>query len=109
MIAYPAAHVEFGKAWRARVMKVPKRQLRRILEQAIRDIRLPAKLHVKICFALLIGPLMFFYNCGQEYAGFVIPPSQMAGIRRHTCDTSPPALPTNWSFRFAQSPSFGDT
>jgi AcrR family transcriptional regulator len=67
MIAYSATHAEFGKAWRARVMEVPKRRLRRILEQAIRDSRLPAALDVKICFALLIGPLMFVHIFGSEY------------------------------------------
>jgi AcrR family transcriptional regulator len=67
MIAYSATHPEFGKAWRARVMEVPKQRLKRILEQAMRDGRLPETLDVNICYALLIGPLMFLHIFGSDY------------------------------------------
>jgi AcrR family transcriptional regulator len=67
MIAYSATHAEFGKAWRARVMEVPKRRVRRILEQAISDARLPQTLDLKICGALLIGPLIFIHIFGPEF------------------------------------------
>ena len=67
MIAYSATHAEFGKAWRARVMEVPRRRLRHILEQAIHNGRLPASLDLKICIALLIGPLIFIHIFGAEY------------------------------------------
>jgi AcrR family transcriptional regulator len=67
MIAYSATHAEFGKAWRARVMEVPKRRVKRILEQAIRDKRLPDTLDLKISSALLIGPLIFIHVFGPEY------------------------------------------
>jgi len=67
MIAYSATHPEFGKAWRARVMEVPKLRLKRILEQAMRDGRLPETLDISICYALLIGPLMFLHIFGSDY------------------------------------------
>jgi AcrR family transcriptional regulator len=66
MIAYSATHTEFGKAWRARVMEVPRRRLRRILQQAMQDGRLPKTLDLNICYALLIGPLMFLHIFGSE-------------------------------------------
>jgi len=67
MIAYSATHMEFGKAWRSRVMEVPKRRVRRILEQAMRDGRLEKTLDVNICYALLIGPMMFLHIFGSEF------------------------------------------
>ena len=66
MIAYSATHLEFGKAWRSRVMEVPKRRIKRILEQAIRDGRLSKALDLNICHALLIGPLMFLHIFGSQ-------------------------------------------
>jgi AcrR family transcriptional regulator len=66
MIAYSATHVEFGKAWRSRVMEVPKRRLKRILEQAMQDGRIEKTLDLNICYALLIGPLMFLHIFGSE-------------------------------------------
>jgi len=61
MIAYSATHQEFGKAWRARVMEVPKRRVKRILEQAMKDGRLAGTPAMNICYALLIGPLIFLH------------------------------------------------
>ena len=66
MIAYSATHQEFGWSWRARVMEQPRSRLKRILEQAMRDGRLPAALDLNICFALLIGPLMFLHIFGSQ-------------------------------------------
>jgi len=66
MVAYSATHAEFGKAWRSRVMETPKRRLRRILQQAKLDGRLAANLDLNICYALLIGPLMFLHIFGAE-------------------------------------------
>jgi len=66
MIAYSATHMEFGKAWRSRVMEVPKRRLKRILEQAMKDGRLKKTLDLNICYALLIGPLMFLHIFGSN-------------------------------------------
>jgi AcrR family transcriptional regulator len=67
MIAYSATHMEFGKAWRSRVMDVPKRRVKRIIEQAIRDGRLEKALDLNICYALLIGPMMFLHIFGPEF------------------------------------------
>jgi AcrR family transcriptional regulator len=66
MIAYSATHMEFGKAWRSRVMELPKQRLKRILEQAARDGRLQKALDLNTCYALLIGPLMFLHIFGAE-------------------------------------------
>jgi AcrR family transcriptional regulator len=66
MVAYSATHAEFGKAWRSRVMEVPKRRLKRILQQAMKDGRLPTTLDLNVCYALLIGPLMFLHIFGAE-------------------------------------------
>jgi hypothetical protein len=67
MIAYSATHMEFGKAWRSRVMELPKRRLKRILEQAMRDGRVNKSLDLNTCYALLIGPLMFLHIFGAEF------------------------------------------
>jgi AcrR family transcriptional regulator len=67
MIAYSATHVEFGKAWRSRVMERPKRRVRRILEQAMRDGRLDKTLDVSVCQALLLGPMMFLHIFGSDF------------------------------------------
>lgn len=67
MIAYSATHQEFGKAWRARVMEAPKRRVKRILEQAMKDGRLAGTPEMNVCYALLIGPLMFLHIFGPEY------------------------------------------
>jgi AcrR family transcriptional regulator len=67
MIAYSATHQEFGKTWRSRVMEVPKRRLKRILQQAMKDGRLTKTLDLNICYALLVGPLMFLHIFGSEY------------------------------------------
>ena len=67
MMAYSATHQEFGKAWRSRVMEVPKRRLKRILQQAMKDGRLTKTLDLNLCYALLIGPLLFSHILGAEY------------------------------------------
>src|SRR5579859_438222 len=67
MIAYSATHLEFGKAWRSRVMERPKRRVRRILEQAMRDGRLEKTLDVNTCHALLLGPMMFLHIFGSDF------------------------------------------
>ncbi len=43
LIAYSALHVEFGAAWRHRVMEPPRQCLRRILRRGIERGQLPAK------------------------------------------------------------------
>jgi hypothetical protein len=48
-------------------MEVPKRRLKRILQQAMKDGRLMKTLDLNICYALLIGPLMFLHIFGAEY------------------------------------------
>jgi AcrR family transcriptional regulator len=66
MIAYSATHQKFGAAWRSRVMEVPKRRLKRILDQATKDGRVSGKLEMNTCYALLLGPLLFIHILGAE-------------------------------------------
>ena len=67
MIAYSATHIEFGKAWRSRVMEVPKRRLKRVLDQAMKDGRVSRKLDMNVCYALLLGPMMFLHIFGSDF------------------------------------------
>jgi len=66
MIAYSAVHQEFGNAWRSRVMEIPKRRVKRIVSQAIEDGRVVGAPELNICYALLIGPLMFLHIFGSQ-------------------------------------------
>jgi hypothetical protein len=59
LIAYSAAHHEFGKAWRHRVMDPPRRSLKRILERGIKRGQLPSNLDLELAMALLLGPMLY--------------------------------------------------
>jgi AcrR family transcriptional regulator len=59
LIAYSAAHHEFGKAWRHRVMEPPRRSLKRILERGIERGQLPPNLDLELAMALLLGPMLY--------------------------------------------------
>ena len=59
MVAYSVTHLEFGNAWRSRVMERPKRRIQKILTEAMADGRLPQGLDMDVCFALLLGPMMY--------------------------------------------------
>lgn len=59
LMAYAAAHREFGDQWRTRVVERPRKQLRRILERGIRDGALSPDTDVEVGVALLIGPMMY--------------------------------------------------
>ena len=65
MVAYSATHRAFGDAWRSRVMERPRQRLRRILTDAMQDGRLPAGLDIDVCFALLLGPIMYRHIFGK--------------------------------------------
>ena len=67
MVAYSATHQEFGDAWRSRVMEVPKRRIRRILTGAMADGRLPEGMDMDVCFALLLGPMMYKHIFGRHF------------------------------------------
>jgi AcrR family transcriptional regulator len=59
MIAYSAAHQEFGQAWRHRVMEPPRTCLRRILQRGVRRGELPKSLDFEQAMALLLGPMLY--------------------------------------------------
>ena len=69
MVAYSAIHQEFGNAWRTRVMEQPRRRIRRILTAAMNDGRLPKSLDMNVCFALLLGPMMYKHIFGRHMEG----------------------------------------
>jgi AcrR family transcriptional regulator len=66
MVAYSAIHQEFGNAWRTRVMERPRKRLRRILTAAMSEGRLPGSMDMNLCFALLLGPLMYKHIFGRQ-------------------------------------------
>jgi AcrR family transcriptional regulator len=59
LIAYSAVHVEFGKAWRHRVMEPPRQNLKRILKRGMERGLLPASLDLEVSMALLLGPMLY--------------------------------------------------
>ena len=59
LIAYSAVHVEFGKAWRNRVMDPPRQSLKRILKRGMERGLLPASLDLDVSMALLLGPMLY--------------------------------------------------
>jgi AcrR family transcriptional regulator len=66
MVAYSATHQEFGNAWRTRVMERPRKRIRRILTAAMSEGRLPDGMDMNICFALLLGPMMYKHIFGRH-------------------------------------------
>jgi AcrR family transcriptional regulator len=69
MVAYSATHQDFGNAWRSRVMERPRQRIRRIVTAAIEDGRLPPEMDMNICFAILLGPLMYQHIFGRPVEG----------------------------------------
>jgi AcrR family transcriptional regulator len=59
LIAYSALHVEFGKAWRHRVMEPPRQCLKRILRRGIERGLLSETLDMDLAMALLLGPILY--------------------------------------------------
>ena len=68
MVAYSATHQEFGIAWRSRAMDRPRRRVRRILTAAMEDGRLPQGMEMDVCYALLLGPMMYQHIFGRHAA-----------------------------------------
>jgi AcrR family transcriptional regulator len=68
MIAYSAAHQEFGEAWRHRVMEPSRVCLKRILRRGIRQKLLSSTLDMDAAMALLLGPLLYghIFNRGMD-------------------------------------------
>ena len=59
LIAYSALHVEFGAAWRNRVMEPPRQCLKRILRRGIGRGLLPKTLELETAVALMLGPPLY--------------------------------------------------
>jgi AcrR family transcriptional regulator len=60
-MAYSARNPSFGEAWRDMVMEPPRRELRRLLKQAIRNGDLTAELDIEVSLAMLLGPVFYWY------------------------------------------------
>jgi AcrR family transcriptional regulator len=74
LIAYSAVHMEFGKAWRHRVMEPPRQSLKRILRRGIERGLLPDSLDLEMAMALLLGPMLYNHIFNQKHKdGSVIP------------------------------------
>ena len=69
MVAYSVTHQHFGDAWRSRVMERPRKRISRILTAAMSDGRLPSKMDMNVCFALLLGPMMYKHIFGRQMEG----------------------------------------
>jgi AcrR family transcriptional regulator len=59
LIAYSAAHKEFGLTWRNMVMEPPRRELKGLMKAAIARGELPPKLDFELALALLLGPIIY--------------------------------------------------
>lgn len=66
LIAYSAAHQEFGKAWRNGVMEPPRREIRRLLRRGMEQGLLRSDLDVELAVALLLGPMLYSHIFRQE-------------------------------------------
>jgi AcrR family transcriptional regulator len=66
MIAYSAVHVEFGKAWRHRVMEPPRNCILKILKRGIQRRLLPANLDLDVSVSLLLGPILYTHIFQKE-------------------------------------------
>jgi AcrR family transcriptional regulator len=60
-IAYSARNVEFGLAWRNRVMEPPRRELRHLLKLGMAKSEISPKLDIELSLALLLGPMIYWH------------------------------------------------
>jgi len=58
-IAYSASHAAFGTEWRNMVMEPPRRELKHLIDLAIKKRELPPKLDLDLSLALLLGPIIY--------------------------------------------------
>ncbi len=61
LMAYSGANPAFAMAWRRMVMEPPRRELRRLLRQAIEKGEISPAINVDLSLALLLGPVMYWY------------------------------------------------
>jgi AcrR family transcriptional regulator len=60
-IAYSARNLEFGLAWRNRVMEPPRRELRHLLKLGIAKGEISPKPDIELSLALLLGPMIYWH------------------------------------------------
>ena len=66
LIAYSATHLEFGRAWRRRVMEPGRNCIQRILKRGIERGLLPGDLDMETSCCLLLGPLLYAHIFQKE-------------------------------------------
>jgi AcrR family transcriptional regulator len=66
MIAYSAVHMEFGRAWRHRVMEPPRLSIQRILRRGIERGQIRADIDTDVAIALLLGPMLYRHIFQKE-------------------------------------------
>jgi AcrR family transcriptional regulator len=66
LIAYSARNLEFGRAWRARVMERPRDGLKKLLRRGVKQGIFPALLDEELGVALLLGPMLFKHIFGPS-------------------------------------------
>jgi AcrR family transcriptional regulator len=59
LAAHAARNPEFGKAWRASMMRPARVQLTQLLKRAMAEGALPADLNLDVSVALLVGPMIY--------------------------------------------------
>jgi AcrR family transcriptional regulator len=94
-MAYAAHNPDFGKAWRALIMRPARIELLQLLKHGIADGSLPRDLNLDVSVALLLGPMIYRHvlalmdrRLPGDFAERVVD----AFYRAHSCRTkSPPA------------------
>jgi AcrR family transcriptional regulator len=66
LIAYSARNLEFGRAWRSRVMERARDCLKKLLRRGIDRGAFPALLDEELGVALLLGPMMYRHIFGSS-------------------------------------------
>jgi AcrR family transcriptional regulator len=61
IVSYGAAHPAFGLAWRQMMMEPPRRELRRLIDEAVAAGELVAGLDMDAALALLLGPVLYWH------------------------------------------------
>jgi AcrR family transcriptional regulator len=61
VMAYAAAHREFGEAWRERAIERPQRRLAALLARGVKQRQLSARAEERTAMALLLGPMLYWH------------------------------------------------
>jgi len=60
-IAYSARNLEFGLAWRNKVMEPPRKELLHLMKLGIEKRELSPELDLSLCLAVLLGPMLYWH------------------------------------------------